>query len=198
MYKVYGMMTSGNCYKVRLLLAHLDQPYDWEEIPSTRVAPRTPEFLAMSPIGKVPVLQLEGGQILPESNAILAYLADGTDFMPTDPLDRARALAWMFFEQNGHEPYLAIARSIRKNYPEDHPRWAELPGLMKKGVTALGVMEQHLGRHDWFAGGGYSVADISLFAYTHLASEGGFDLPAFPAVSRWLDRVQEQPGFVQL
>lgn len=198
MYKVYGMMTSGNCYKVRLLLAHLGEPYDWEEIPSTRVKPRTPEFLALTPMGKVPLLELPTGEHLPESGAILHYLAEGTPYLPDDKLDRARALAWMLFEQNGHEPYLAIARSISNNYPADHPRREELPSLLAKGNAALAVMEQHLARHDYFAGAAYSIADIALFAYTHVAGEGGFDLAAYPAVSRWLQRVRGQEGFVEL
>ncbi len=198
MYKVYGIMTSGNCYKVRLLLAHLGEDYDWEEIPSTRVKPRTPEYLAIAPMGLVPLLRLPTGEHLPESGAILHYLAEGSPYLPADKLDRARALAWMLFEQNGHEPYLAIARTICNNYPDDHPRREELPRLRDKGNAALAVMERHLAQHDYFAGATYSIADMALFAYTHVAAEGGFDLPAYPAVSAWLERVQGQAGFVPL
>ncbi|MCH8837710.1 MAG: glutathione S-transferase, partial [Candidatus Marinimicrobia bacterium] len=129
MYKVYGMRTSGNCYKVKLLLEQLGEPYEWEEIPSTRVQPRTKEFFAINPNGKVPVLRLADGRHLPESNAILFYLAEGTPYLPEDRFDRAQVLQWLFFEQNNHEPNVAVARFIKRYYQETDSRWQELPTL---------------------------------------------------------------------
>lgn len=198
MYKVYGIRTSGNCYKVKLLLEQLGEPYDWEDIPSTRVRPRTKEFFAINPNGKVPVLRLLDGRHLPESNAILHYLAEGTPYLPEDRFDRAQVLQWLFFEQNSHEPNVAVARSIKRNYPETDSRWQELPALHEHGYRALGVMEQALAGQDYLVGDRYTIADISLFAYTHVADEGGFDLGRLEAVSAWLDRVKGQPGFTPL
>ncbi len=194
--KVYGISTSGNCYKVRLMLGHLGEHYDWEEVPSTRVAPRTKEYLAKNPNGKVPLLELDDGQFLAESDAILYYLAHGTGYFPTDRLEQSRALQWMFFEQFSHEPYVAIARYIKVNLPADDPRQHELPALHENGNKALAVMEGHLSQNDYFAGGAYSIADMALFAYTHMAHLGGFDMSRYPAIGAWLDRVKSQPGFV--
>ena len=133
-----------------------------------------------------------------ESNAILCYLADGSPLLPPDRLGRARALQWMFFEQYSHEPYIAVARFILYYLAPDSPRRAELPRLQERGHQALGVMEQHLQREPFFAGGRYSVADISLFAYTHCAADGGFDLGKYPAINAWLGRVRSQPRFVPI
>ncbi len=198
MFTVYGKSDSGNCYKVKLVLEQLTLPYRWVEVDSTRGETRSPEFLARNPNGKVPTLGLEDGSYLPESNAILYYLAEGTGLLPADRLGRARALQWMFFEQYSHEPYIAVARFILYYLPPDSPRRAELPRLQERGAQALGVMEQHLGREPFFAGGVYSIADIALFAYTHCAADGGFELARYPAVSAWLARVRGQPGFVAL
>lgn len=197
-FKVYGLTGSGNNYKVRLLLAHLGEPYDWEEIPSTRIKPRTPEFLKINPDGKVPVLVTKEGELLRESNAILCYLGEGTPFWTGDGLARARVLQWMFFEQFGHEPYLAVARSIHKYATAGDPEYDRLPHLHEKGYHALDVMEHELGQSDFLGGNGYSVADIALFAYTHMAGEGGFDLEPYGGIRRWIERVKEQPGFVAL
>lgn len=193
---VYGMKASGNCYKVQLLLEQLDQPYQWVEVDSINGQTRTPEFLAKNANGRVPLLELADGRTLPESNAILCYLADGSRFLPHDRWQRAQALQWMFFEQYSHEPYIAVARFIAKFLPADHPRRAELPRLRERGDQALAVMEQHLANHEFFVNAGYGVADIALYAYTHDAAAGGFDLARFPAVSAWLRRVEAQPGFV--
>ena len=198
MYKLYGLTGSGNCYKPRLLLEQLGKPYDWIEIPSTRVAPRTPEFLAINPAGKVPVLEIEPGEYLPESNAILYYLARGSDYFPQDRLDRAHVLRWMFFEQYAHEPYLAVARSIYKYYDAGHERFKELPRLHELGYQALDVMDQHLAEHEFMVGKAYTIADISLFAYTHVAPAGGFDLTPYAAINAWIERVKSQPGFIEL
>lgn len=196
MYKVFGMSASGNCYKVKLLLAQLGLPYQWEEVDVLKGATRTPEFLAMNPAGKVPALMIKPGQYLAESNAILHYLAEGTPFWPTDRYQRAEALQWMFFEQYSHEPYIAVARFICKFLPPDHPRRSTLPDLQERGHQALRVMAGHLARRDFFVGDRYSIADIALFAYTHVAAEGGFELAEFPAVSAWIERVRAQPAYV--
>ena len=193
---VYGMKASGNCYKLQLLLAQLDRPYRWVEIDSVAGETRTPEFLARNPNGKVPLLELSDGRRLAESNAILCYLAEGTRYLPGDSWQRAQALQWLFFEQYSHEPYIAVARFISRWLPADHPRRAELPRLRERGQQALSVMEQHLERHKFFVDAGYGVADIALYAYTHEAEVGGFDLSAYPAVRAWLSRVEEQPRFV--
>ena len=198
MFTVYGMADSGNCYKVKLALEQLQLPYRWVEVDSTKGGTRTAEFLAMNPNGKVPTLQLEDGGYLPESNAILNYLAEGSRLLPGDRLGRARTLQWMFFEQYSHEPYVAVARFILRYLPPDSPRRAELPRLHERGNQALAVMEQHLRGEPFFAGRQYSIADIALFAYTHCAADGGFDLGRYPGVRAWLERVQTQPRFVPL
>ena len=198
MFTVFGMADSGNCYKVKLALEQLGKPYRWVEVDSTRGETRSKEFLSRNPNGKVPALQLEDGSFLPESNAILYYLAEGTPLLPADKLGRARALQWMFFEQYSHEPYIAVARSILRYQPAESPRRAELPRLQERGHQALAVMEQHLAQERFFVGGSYSVADISLYAYTHAADDGGFELKRYPAVSAWLARVRAQPKHVAL
>ena len=198
MYTVYGKSDSGNCYKVKLALEQLGLPYRWVEVDSNRGETRSAEFLARNPIGKVPTLGLEQGGYLAESNAILNYLAEGSALVPAERLGRARALQWMFFEQYSHEPYIAVARSILRYLPADSPRRAELPRLQERGNQALAVMEQHLGKEPFFPGPAYSIADIALFAYTHCAADGGFDLGRYPAVSAWLARVRSQPRFVPL
>ena len=195
MLKVYGMSSSGNCYKIKLLLEQLGQPYAWEEIDILQGSTRTADFLAMNPNGKVPTLEIAPGIFLAESNAILHYIAEDTSFLPSEKLARAQVLQWMFFEQYSHEPYIAVARFIRKFLPADDPRRAELPRLLERGNQALTVMEQHLATRSFFVGERYSIADIALFAYTHEADVGGFDLAGFPVVARWLDRVAAQPKF---
>lgn len=193
---VYGMKTSGNCYKVQLLLEQLARPYRWVEIDSARGGTRTPEFLARNPNGKVPLLELQDGRTLSESNAILCFLADGSAYLPTDRWQRAQALQWLFFEQYSHEPYIAVARFICLRLPADHDRRADLPRLRERGYQALAVMEKHLCGNDFFVDAGYGVADIALYAYTHDAVAGGFDLSAFPAILAWLRRVEAQPRFI--
>jgi glutathione S-transferase len=198
MFIVFGMSDSGNCYKVRLALEQLNRPYRWVEVDPGRGDTRAPEFLAMNPNAKVPTLQLEDGSFLAESNAILHYLADGSPLLPADRLQHARVLQWMFFEQYSHEPYVAVARAIVRYQPPDSARRAELPRLLERGAHALSVMDQHLSRASFFVGERYSIADIALYAYTHCAADGGFDLSAFPAVSGWLERVNLQPRHVAM
>jgi len=196
MITVHGMKASGNCYKLQLLLDQLGQPYRWSEVDSTRGETRTPEYLAKNPNGKVPLLELDDGRLLAESNAILCYLAEGTPFLPDDRWLRAQALQWLFFEQYSHEPYIAVARYIAKWLPADHPRRAELPRLLERGYQALDVMEKHLASNDFFVASGYGVADIGLYAYTHQAHIGGFEMSRYPAIRGWLARVEATPGFV--
>jgi glutathione S-transferase len=152
----------------------------------------------MNPNGKVPTLQLEDGSHLAESNAILHYLAEGSALLPAERLGRARALQWMFFEQYSHEPYIAVARFIVKFLGGDSPRRAELPRLRERGHQALAVMDQHLRSEPFFAAGRYSVADVALYAYTHCAADGGFDLSRYPAILAWLERVRGQRGHVAM
>jgi glutathione S-transferase len=198
MITVYGYSVSGNCHKLRLLLEQLGHEYRWVEVDSSKGETRTPEYLAKNPNGRVPMLELEDGRILVESNAILCYLAEGTRYLPADAWLRAQALSWMFFEQYSHEPYIAVARFICGWTPLDSPRRADLPRLRERGNQALAVMETHLQSAAWFTGADYGIADIALFAYTDVAHQGGFDLAAFPQVSAWLARVRATPGFVPM
>lgn len=198
MITVHGYSVSGNCHKLRLLLEQLGRPYRWIEVDSSQGGTRTPEYLAKNPNGKVPMLELDDGRILVESNAILHYLADGTSFLPDDPWQRAQALSWMFFEQYSHEPHVAVARSICGWTPLDSSRRADLPRLRERGHEAFAVMEHHLSTHPWFTGDDYGIADIALFAYTDVAHEGGFDLSPYPALRNWLVRVRATPRFVAM
>ncbi len=196
MITIHGMNASGNCYKLQLLLSQLDRPYRWNEMDLFNGATRTPEFLAKNPNGKVPLLELEDGRCLPESNAILCYLAEGTPYLPDDRWSRAQAMQWLFFEQYSHEPYVAVARFIAKFLPADHPRRAELPRLRERAHQALAVMERELATRDFIVDAGYTIADIALYAYTHDAPAGGIELAGYPHVQAWLRRVESQPRFL--
>ncbi len=195
---IHGYSSSGNCHKLRLLLEQLGRPYRWIEVDITAGATRTPAFLAKNPNGRVPMLELDDGRVLVESNAILCFLAEGTPYLPADAWQRAQALGWMFFEQYSHEPYIAVARFICGWTPLDSPRRADLPRLRERGHQALAVMEKHLASNDWFTGPDRGVADIALFAYTDVAGDGGFDLSPYPALRDWLARVRATPGFVAM
>ncbi|TPG51060.1 glutathione S-transferase family protein [Rhodanobacter glycinis] len=194
MITIYGMRASGNCYKLQLLLDQLGHDYRWVDVDSAGGETRTPAYLAKNPNGKVPLLELDDGRRLAESDAILCYLAEGTPFLPDDRWLRAQTLQWLFFEQYSHEPCIAVARFIRGWLPQDHPRQAEVPTLLQKGAQVLAVMEQHLAGREWFVGERYGIADIALYAYTHCAGDGGFELADFPDIRAWLARVQAQPG----
>lgn len=198
MYKLFGMSISGNCYKVKLLLEQLQAQYQWQETDILKGETNTPEFLAINPSGQLPVLEIGPGQYLGESNAILCYLAEGTSFLSYERFERAQTLRWMFFEQNSHELYIAGARFICTFLPADHQRRAELPRLHERGYQALALMEQHLAQRLFFVSDTYSIADIALFAYTHMAADGGFDLARFPAIKAWIERVKAQPRFVPM
>jgi len=196
--KVLGDIASGNCYKVKLALAQLDIAHQWQHINILEGATKSESFLRLNPNGKIPVLILDNDQVLSESNAIINYLAEGSSLLPSDRLDRARVLEWQFFEQYSHEPYIAVARFINKylGMPED--RRTEFESKKKGGLKALRVMETALEKTPFLVGDHYSIADISLYAYTHVAAEGGFDLSEFPAVNAWLMRVRQQPGHVTM
>lgn len=198
MLRVYGMSASGNCHKVRMALEALERPYAWTEIDTRGGGTRQPEFLAMNPNGKVPVLEIEPGTYLPESNAILWYLAEGTPLLPAGALQRAQVLQWLFFEQYSHEPYIAVARFLRKFHPDPEAQRTLADSKMDGGYRALDVMEGQLTRQPFFVGNRYSIADIGLYAYTHVADDGGFDLGRYPAVRAWLDRVRAEPRYAAM
>jgi glutathione S-transferase len=197
MLKLYDFLESGNGYKVRLLLHQLGLPFERLELDIVNGATRTPEFLARNPNGRIPLLELDDGTHLAESNAIQWYLADGTDLLPDDPLDRARVLQWMFFEQYSHEPFIATIRFWHHTGVAAE-KAREIAERRPRGVEALQVMDRHLATREFFVADRYSIADITLFAYTHVAHEGGFDLTPHPHVRAWLDRVRAQPGHVPI
>ncbi len=196
MLTVYGDYNSGNCYKIKLMLHLLGLEYQWQAVDILRGDTQTPEFLAKNPNGKVPVLELEDGTCLWESNAILNYLADGSEFLPTEPRLRTQVLQWQFFEQYSHEPYVAVARFIQFYLGLPEARLEEYRALQKRGYKALDVMEQQLARTPYLVGDCYSIADVTLYAYTHVAHQGGFDLSGYPAIRSWLQRVASHPRHV--
>jgi glutathione S-transferase len=197
MLKLYDYLESGNGYKVRLLLHHLDVPYQRIELDITRGETRAPEFLALNRNGRIPLLVLEDGTALAESNAIQFYLAEGTPLLPAGRLERAQVLQWMFFEQYSHEPYIAVVR-FWCHTGEAAKRPEEVIARRARGYDALAVMDDHLHHRDFFAAGRYTIADIALYAYTHVAHEGGFDLAPYPAVNAWLARVRSQPRHIPI
>jgi len=197
MLTLFDYLDSGNGYKIRLLLAQLQKNYRWVELDILSGKTRTPEFLAKNPNGRIPAIE-EDGKFLAESNAILVYFAENTPFMPAERFSRAQAFQWMFFEQYSHEPYVATPRFIVKHLPQDSPRMAELSKRLEQGRAALSVMESHLKTRRFFVDERYSIADIALYAYTHVAPEGGLDLTPYPSVRAWLDRVAQQPGHVKI
>lgn len=199
MLTLYGMHDSGNCYKPRLLMAKLGRPFRHVEVNSVTGATREPGFLAKNPNGKVPLLEMEDGSLLAESNAILLYLAEGTRFVPDDAYERALVYQWLFFEQYSHEPFIAVRRALKK-YPERASQATpeRMAQLLEGGNKALAVMERQLGRTPFMAGSAISVADIALFAYTQDASFAGYEMARFPLVSKWLDRVRADDGHVPL
>ena len=196
--RLYDYLSSGNGYKVRLLLAQLDVTYERIERDIMTGQTRTPEYLAINPNGRIPVLELEDGRRLAESNAIMVYLAEDTPYLPGDRWGRAQVLQWMFFEQYNHEPNIAVARFWAMHLAPGEITEAELADRHEKGYAALDVMAQRLNDNDFLVGGHYSVADIALYAYTHVAEEGGFELDRYPAVGRWLERVQAEPRHIPI
>lgn len=196
MYKVYGDYNSGNCYKIKLMLNLLGAEYEWIPVDILNGETETEAFLAKNPNGKIPVLELEDGTYLWESNAILNFLAEGTPYLLTEPRLRTQMLQWQFFEQYSHEPSIAVARFIEFYLGLPEERLDEYKSMHKRGYKALKVMEQQLMRTPFLVGDHLSIADIALYAYTHVAHQGGFDLTPFPAITQWLARVKEQPGYI--
>jgi glutathione S-transferase len=196
--KIYGDSCSGNCYKIQLLCAEMGVDYDWEEVDILAGDTRTPKFLEMNANGKIPLLALPDGRYLPESNAILFYLADGSEFFAGDAYSRAEILQWMFFEQYSHEPNIATARFIIKYLGNPPDRQTSLEEKQAGGYKALAIMEQQLLRHPFVAGDNYNIADIALFAYTHVANEGGFDLVDYAAIREWIAGIKERPNYVPM
>ncbi|KQZ31105.1 glutathione S-transferase [Mesorhizobium sp. Root552] len=196
---LYGMIDSGNCYKPRLLMAKLGVPFTNVEVSSHTGQTRAPEFVAKNPNAMVPLLELDDGRRIAESNAILLYLSEGTRFLPEDRYQRAMAYQWLFFEQYSHEPYIAVRKALL-TFPEraKDATPERLAQTLERGNKALGVMNRHLAGNAYFAGGALSVADIALYAYTHSAEQGGFQLDAYPAVAAWLKRVEADPGHVPI
>lgn len=198
MYRLYDFLPSGNGYKVRLLLTQLEIPFERVEINILKGESRTPEFLDKNPNGRIPVLEMPSGQLLAESNAILVYLAEGTQYLPDERLERAQVLQWLFFEQYSHEPNIATSRFWISILGKADEYQEALTKKHEFGYAALKVMETHLGDRPFFVGERYTIADIGLFAYTHVAHEGGFDLTAFPATQAWLERVKAQPKYIKI
>lgn len=199
MHTLYSMQGSGNCYKARLVMARLGIPFQIRDIDVLNGETHTPEFLAINPNAKVPTLKLDNGGVLMESNAMLLYLADGTALVPSDPYERAKVCEWLFWEQYSHEPAIAVARFWWTIKPGGRTeKAADFPLWHNKGNTALALMNGHLEKTPFLVGSRCTVADIALYAYTHVADEGGFDLAPYPAVRAWLTRVAEQPGHVPM
>lgn len=196
--RLYDYLDSGNGYKVRLLLSHLQIEYDLVPVDILKGESRTTEFLRRNPNGRIPVLELDDGTFLAESNAILFYLAEGTPYLPADRLERAQVLQWMCFEQYSHEPFIATSRFWLRHLELTEERRRALAEKKRMGEAALTVMAGHLARREFFVGARYSIADIALYAYTHVADEGGFDLGPYPRIRDWLERVRRQPGHVPM
>ncbi len=196
-YRLFNCQPSGNCYKLRLMMHLLEIPFEKVEIDILNRESRTPEFLAINPNGRVPVLQIDE-EALPESNAALWYLAQGTQFEPADRLDQARVLQWMFFEQYNHEPNIATVRFWISMLGAEDDYADQIAQKRPAGYAALDVMEDHLSSHEFFVANQFTAADMALFAYTHVAHEGGFDLKSYPHIRRWITSVESVPGFVSL
>lgn len=195
-YRVYGDLISGNCYKIKLLMHCLSIEYEWVHVDILKGETHAPEFLAVNSNAKVLVLQIGQSEYLSESNAILNFLAEGTRFLPSHGIERAKVLQWQFFEQYSHEPYVAVARYIKKYLGLPDERSQEYHAKRKGGYKALSVMENHLSKNHYLVGNTPTIADISLYAYTHVAHEGGFDLRTYSNIQSWLGRIEFMTGYV--
>ncbi len=196
--KIYGDMRSGNCYKLKLVCELLSLDYQWLDVDILAGEAATPEFKQKNPNAKIPLLELDDGRILSESNAIINYLAAGTSFIPTDNYQLALVQQWQFFEQYSHEPFIAVARFIAKflGLPDD--RRGDYESKQAGGHKALSIMEMQLSKTSLLIGEQMTTADIALYAYTHVAHEGGFELEGYPAITDWLTRIEAQPGYVPM
>ncbi len=199
-YRLYDDIISGNGFKVRLLLTQLGLPFEYVDVDIRKGESRTEAFLALNPNGRIPTLQLPDGTCLAESGAILYYLAQGSALWPEDRLAQAQTLQWLFFEQYSHEPYIAVLRAwLSEGFGGQTPEeQAEIPRRRAKGYEALDVMEGHLRERSFFVGERYGIADIALYAYTHVADAGGFDLSGYPAIRAWIGRVAAQPDYIPI
>jgi glutathione S-transferase len=199
MYRLYDFLPSGNGYKARLVFKHLRLEYELTQIDIMKGGSRTPEFLAMNPNGRIPLLEVPGRGYLPESHAIISFLAEGSHLIPTEPFDRARMWQWLCFEQYHVEPSIGTVRFWTSMLHKTRAELGEkLIEKKKSGYAALDVLEESLRDRQYLVGDEYTLADISLFAYTHVAHEGGFDLAPYPNVSGWLERVKQQPGWAPI
>jgi glutathione S-transferase len=198
MYKVFGDMLSGNCYKIKLLMQFLDIEHEWVHVDILIGATHTDEFKAMNPNARIPVIELGNGNYLWESNAILNYLAEGTNYLPSEKYERAKVLQWQFFEQYSHEPYIATARYINKYLGSPKEREAEYHSKQMGGHQALAIMDRHLSQNKFFLGTSPTIADISLYAYTHVAHEGGFDLSEYINIQRWFNDFESIPSYIKM
>jgi glutathione S-transferase len=196
--KLYDFLPSGNSYKVRLLMTQMGMPFERINVNILQGETRTPEFLSKNSNGQIPVLEVDTGEYLAESNAILVYLSEGTEFLPYDRFLRAQVLQWLFFEQYSHEPFIAISRFWISILGKAEEYRAEIAKKRESGYAALKVMENHLRNHNFFVSERYTIADIALFAYTHVADEGGFDLSNFPCIQAWIERVKSQPRYISI
>ncbi len=197
MYTVYGDLISGNCYKVQLVLEHLGIKYQWKHTDIMAAETQSTEFLAKNPVGKIPLLETANGRYLSESNAIMCYLAEGRNLIPIDAFDRAQMMQWLFWEQYSHEPFIATSRFIILFAGRPTAREQELQAKRTGGLAALERMDSHLAEQDYFASQ-YSLADIALYAYTHVADEADFSLDPYANIRSWIERVENQPGFVAM
>ena len=198
MIKAYGYSPSGNCWKVRTVLDLTGRAYEWVEVNSNAGQTRTPEFLKLNPNGKIPIVMLDGGEIVTESNAIMLHFAEGTPLLPPPGLARTRVVEWLFFEQYSHEPYIAVGRQLVSYLGGRQKHAARLPEIWERGHRALKVMETRLSGHAFLAGERLSIADLALYAYTHRAEEGDFDLAPYPGIRAWLARVAAEPGLTSI
>jgi glutathione S-transferase len=198
MYKVFGDMLSGNCYKIKLLMQFLSIEHEWVHVDILVGSTHTDEFKAMNPNARIPVIELGNGIYLWESNAILNYLAEGTNYLPSEKYERAKVLQWQFFEQYSHEPYIATARYINKYLGLPKDREAEYHSKQVGGHKALAIMDCHLHQNKFFLGTSPTIADISLYAYTHVAHEGGFDLSKYINIQRWFNDFESIPNYIKM
>ena len=196
--KIFGDSGSGNCYKIKLLAALLEIQHEWIHVDILAGGTQTPEFLNKNPNGKIPVVELADGRCLSESNAIINFLASGSSLVSSDPYEYAKVQQWQFFEQYSHEPFIAVARFIAKFLGLPEERKAEYESKQEGGHKALRVMEQQLQQTPYLTGNQLSTADIALYAYTHVAGEGGFDLTSYCAVEAWLERIRSEPKYVAM
>ncbi len=198
MFKIYGDYQSGNCYKIKLLMSLLQIEHEWIDVDILKNETKTVSYLGKNPMGQIPLLECGDGSFIAESNAILNYLADASPLLSNEPFNRAKILQWQFFEQYSHEPYIAVARFIAKYLGLPDNKKDEYTAKQEGGHKALAVMEQQLLHSPYLVGNHLSIADISLYGYTHVADEGGFDLAEYPAIQRWIKNIQQLPNYVPM